>query len=211
MNKLSKRATLALAATGAIAVGGGITAAFAAGGSDAPDATTQPDVAQGVPSALSDRYAVFEQPADPIPGNGDAAAEYGQNGALARALGDTGYYAVPGKNDSICLVTAVGGGICRRAGDSNEPTTLTSAMCLNGRQVLRFVGLFPDGVSTVKVTGTSTDDQSVAVESNAVSIDLPPESKSTPALSWTGADGEHTLPLTIPSGAGHMFCGDRTP
>lgn len=212
MIKLSKRATLALAATGAVAVGGGVTAAFAAGGSSAPDTTPQPDVAHAVSSALSDRYAVFKQPADPIPGNSDAAAEYGQNGELARALGDTGYYVVPGKDDSICLVTAVGGGICRRAGDSNQPTTLTSAMCLDGRQVLHFVGLFSDDVTTVNVTGTgTTGDQSVAVKSNAVRIDLPAENKSTPTLTWSGADGEHTLPLTIPSGAGRMFCGDRTP
>lgn len=211
MNKFSKKATMALAAVAALAVGGGITAALATGDSSAPDVTTQLDVAQAVPSALSDRYAVFKQKADPIPGNGVAAAEYGQNGALARALGDSGYYAVPGNDNAVCLVTAAGSGVCSRA-DLGTPTTLTSAMCLDGRQVLRFVALFPDDVTTVEISGTGTEvDRAVAVKSNAVSIDLPTDSKGEPSLSWTGADGRHSETITVPSGAGQMFCGDRTP
>ncbi len=211
MTHLSKRLTLTIV-IGLLVVAAGVTGALAATGELGSDQQQPPNVTSEISATLSSHYALFRRPVtaqDAIPPAPSGLADYGQNTDLARRVGDSGYYAVPGADDSLCLLTPIGSGICGRT--PTEPTMLTSGMCKDGRSDLfHFVGLFPDGIDRVSITSSDgAIDSTVAVDLNGAAADLP-KTDSSVTLVWTDGGGEkRSVPLPVPQG--RMYCGEDAP
>lgn len=209
MHRFSKRITLTAAVVGVVAIGGGVTGALAATGQLSSSSPQPVGVATAVTPGLSAHYELFRRPAAPadaLPPAPSGRADYGQNTELARRVGDSGYYAVPGTDDSLCLLTPVGGGVCGRS--PMEPTIVTSGTCRGETpDTFRVVGVFPDGVTSVDIASTDRSvDRTLTVDTNGVSADLPVDTGPL-TISWSTPDGKHSSPLPIPPGAGHMYCG----
>lgn len=211
MKNLSKRFTL-VAVVGVVVAAAGVTGALAATGQLAGSDQQPANVTSEVSSTLRAHYALLRRAAtaeDALPRNAVGAAEYGQNAALARRVGDSGYYAVPGADDSLCLLTSVGGGICGRS--PTEPTILTSGVCKDGRaDLFQVVGLFPDGVAQVSVAAEDGSvDRMIDVNANGANATFA-RTDSRLTIAWKDADGgERSLRLPVPLGP--MYCGEDTP
>lgn len=212
MHRLSKRLTLTAVVVGVFVIVGGVAGALAATGQFSSNPPQPAGVASAISPTLSEHYALLRQPAtqaDAIPVAPSGRADYGQNTELARRVGDSGYYAIPGTDDSLCLMTPVGGGVCSKT--PLEPTILTSGTC-SGEQsdTFHFVGLFPDGIASVTVASADKSvEHVIAVDTNGASADLP-RSTSPLTISWSDADGQQSRPLPVPPG--HVYCGpDSTP
>jgi hypothetical protein len=204
MTTHSKLIRLALLVAGLLVVGGIAVAVAADDGSSSSDPRRDTTPVAAVSDGLSSHYALLRRPAterDALPDfpGDEGRPAYGANPALARAVGDSGYYAVPGR-DSICLLTSVGGGVCGTTWKA--PTILTSRTCKSPAGTFNLTALFPDGIDEVTIAAGDGTSRTVAIELNGLTVDLPDEDGAQ-TLSWSGRGGEGEAALPVPAAGDH--------
>jgi hypothetical protein len=211
MTLRNRRITLKMLLAGVIGVAVALITAVAATGAltsdEPPKPPPVPETITAVPSEIADNYAIFRRDSLTtdrltVPKGAGRPLEYGENLGMARKLGSTGYYAVPGEG-SICMITSALGGVCGRS--VTEPMVMTYGTCSAGKSSDTFgiVALVPDSITGGRVLAGDRTVTTLKAEDNSIQADLPRGERLQ--LVWDSTDN---IPAAdLPEPPGRMFCG----